>query len=207
MEFIVQSQTELKKYSRNTHQALEKDSAQISLLIRQNKFATRSVILFCFSLMEAYLNGLAWDYMQSVDVSTLSNTTKKLLEDAPNPVSLRKKLEKYPQKITGSDIWLVQTNKETLNAFLNIVKPFRDSLVHPSPFSAPEKLGGHDKLRLLYRIDYDTGLLTANLLVSLLELLHFHVYSESKQFPEWFTQLKQEVENASNVVRKIEVET
>ena len=83
-----------------------------------------------------------------------------------------------------------------LNAFLDVIKPFRDSLVHPSPFSAPEKFGGYDKLRLLYRIDFDTGLLTANLLVLLVELIHSHIYIEVDNLPEWFTDLKQEVEKA-----------
>lgn len=202
LQLIVQTQKEIKIYKKTTHQKLEKDRIQVSSLIRKNTFAAHSAILFCYSLMEAYLNGLAWDYMQSHDTSTLSNTKKKRLKDTSSE-SIRNKLKKYPQDLNGNDLWQVKENEEILNNFLNVAKPFRDSLVHPSPFSVPEKFGGYDKLRLLYQIDHDTALLTANLLVSLIELIHPHVYGEAEALPKWFTQLKQEVENASNTVKKI----
>ena len=202
LELIVQAQLGLKKHKKSTHRELEKEKSQVAQLMRQNNFAAHSVVLFCFNLMEAYLNGLAWDYMQSCNISTLSNRKKKLLEDTFS-VSIRDKLKKYPQIITGNELWNIKKNEEVLDAFLDVVKPFRDSLVHPSPFSAPEKFGGYDKLRLLYRIDYDTGLLTANLLVSLIELIHSHINSKNDNFPEWFTELKQEVDNASNSVKTL----
>lgn len=44
--------------------------------------------------------------------------------------------------------------------------PFRDSLVHPSPFEAPQRFGGHDKLCAVYRVDVDTLFPAASLAVS-----------------------------------------
>lgn len=195
LQLIVQAQEELEKYRKSKHRELEKNREQIAFFMRQKTFGAHSAILYSFNLMEAYLNGLAWDYLNSHAISALSNRKKKLLEDAFS-VSIREKLEKYPRIIAEKELWDVQENKETLNAFLDVIKPFRDSLVHPSPFSAPEKFGGYDKLRLLYRIDFDTGLLTANLLVLLVEVIHSHIYIEVDNLPEWFTDLKQEVEKA-----------
>lgn len=204
LDLIVQAQKELGKYRKSFHRNLTKNREEIAMWIRQSDFAAQSAVLVCFNLLEAYLNGLAWDYMQLVDVSTLSNRKRKLLEDT-STVSTRDKLRKYPSIITGNDLWDVAEKEDILNAFMDVVKPFRDSLVHPSPFSAPEKFGGYDKLRLLYRIDYDTGLLTANMLVSLIELIHFHIYGKSEKLPDWFGQLKQEVEKASKKIKNIEI--
>jgi hypothetical protein len=152
--------------------------------------------------MEAYLNGIAWDYIQANDVSKLSNRKRKLLEDTFS-VSIRDKLTKYPQIISGHNLWQVDKNQVLLTGFLRIAKPFRDSLVHPSPFSAPEKFGGYDKLKKVYRIDYATALVIVNLLVELIELIHSQVCNENEMLPEWFVQLKSDVRNTRNTVRKL----
>ncbi|WP_420643804.1 hypothetical protein [Candidatus Leptofilum sp.] len=199
LQFIVQAQEELEKYRKSKHRELEKNKEQIAIFMRQKIFGAHSAVLYSFNLMEAYLNGLAWDHINSHDISNFSNRKKKLLKDTYS-VSIRKKLEKYPRIIAEKELWDVQENNEMLNAFLDIIKPFRDSLVHPSPFSAPEKFGGYDKLRLLYRIDFDTGILTAKLLVLLVELIHSHIYIEVDNLPKWFTELKQEVEKALSLL-------
>ncbi len=204
LQLIVQAQKDIKDYKKARHQRLEKERDQVSSLLRQNIFAAHSAVLFCFNLIEAYLNGIAWDYIQTHDVSMLSNRKKKLLEDTFS-VSLRDKLKKYPQILSGQDLWRVSENEGLLSAFMEIAKPFRDSLVHPSPFSAPDRFGGYDKLQKFYRIDYGTALGTANLLVSLIELIHSHVYGENEALPDWFTQLKQEVKKTSNTIRKIKM--
>jgi hypothetical protein len=41
---------------------------------------------------------------------------------------------------------------------------------------------------------------TASLLVSLIELIHSHVHSATGGIPEWFAQLKEEVEGARKTV-------
>ena len=204
LDLILQTQTELQKYRILPHRKLEKNKESISMLIQKNDFASQSTVLVCFNLLEAYLNGLAWNHIQSVDVSTLSKRKRKLLEDTSS-VSMRDKLKKYPTTIADNSLWNIAENENTFNAFLDIVKPFRDSLVHPSPFSAPEKFGGYDKLKLLYRIDYDTGLLTATILVSLIELIHTHIHGEGEKFPTWFEELKQRVETISKLIKELEI--
>jgi hypothetical protein len=75
-----------------------------------------------------------------------------------------------------------------------VLKPFRDSLVHPSPFSAPERFGGYDKLRLFYRIDDDTVMSTADLLVHIIKKVYQHIYPDIQTLPEWISQLESKIE-------------
>jgi len=185
-----EAQDEMMQYSRKTHSELKASKAEIASLGRKTAFAARSAVLCCFNLMEAYLNGLAWDYVQTHDISRLSNRKRKLLEDTIS-VSIRDKLEKYPRILAGEELW--QEPDQELEGFIDTLKPFRDSLVHPSPFSAPDKFGGYDKLRLFYRIDYDTALLTADLLVKLVQRIHVHVYCDTPAAPEWITELESEI--------------
>jgi hypothetical protein len=191
LQLAAKAQDELEQYKERPHSEIETERIKISSVIRQKIFAARSALLSCFNLIEAYLNGLAWDYIQRNGTENLSNKQRKLLEDTAS-ASIRDKLMKYPNILTGKEVWR-QPDGE-LETFINALKPFRDSLVHPSPFSAPEKFGGYDKLRLLYRIDHDTALLTANLLVVLVRRIHEHVYSNSERLPEWIENLRVEID-------------
>jgi hypothetical protein len=162
--------------------------------MRKQTFAARSVVLLCFSLLEAYLNGLAWDYVQTYGTAHLSNRQRKLLEDTYR-ASTQDKLRRYPGILAGSELW--DEPDEQLDHLIGILKPYRDSLVHSSPFSAPERFGGYDKLRLLYRIDYDTAIATAELLIGIILRIHRHVYSDVSALPEWLCQLELEVQSVA----------
>ncbi len=166
LQLTSEVQNELNQYRTKTHAELEARKSEISSLTRKKMFAVRSAILCCFNLMEAYLNGLAWDYVQAHGTTSLSNNHRKLLEDTAS-ASMRDKLKKYPQILVGRELW--KEPDQEFDGFIDVLKPFRDSLVHPSPFSAPEKFGGYDKLRLFYRIDDDTAVSTATCLFALLK--------------------------------------
>jgi hypothetical protein len=99
---------------------------------------------------------------------------------------------KYPMTVTGKQLW--KEPDEELEEFIVTLKPFRDSLTHPSPFSAPEKHGGYDKLRLFYRVDCDTGLCTARLLANLVKRIQRHVYGEQTILPDWIDELDEKVQ-------------
>jgi len=84
-------------------------------------------------LVEAYLNGLAWDFAQKEEAfKSLSKRQQNLISDSGH-VSLRDKLLKYPAIVSGQPLW--DQAGDTVGAFLEIFKPFRDSIVHPSPVS------------------------------------------------------------------------
>lgn len=195
LRFISETHTGLKEYRAKPHFELEKGQLEIASLMRKRMFAVRSILLCCFNLMEAYLNGLAWDYVQTHGTSSISNRQRKLLEDTAS-VSIRDKLNKYPELITGRKLWK-EPDDEELSGFVDTLKPYRDSLVHPSPFSAPDRFGGYDKLRLFYRVDNDTAVATAELLVRIIQRIHRHIYQDDGTIPAWVRDLESEVKNVS----------
>lgn len=197
LQIVFEAHTQLKQDEVKSHATLRRERSRISSLIRKKSFAARTVLISCFNLIEAFLNGLAWDYVQTHGTANLSNSQKKLLEDASS-VTIREKLMKYPLVITGRQLW--QESDEDLNAFLDTVKPFRDALVHPSPFSAPARFGGHDKLCLFYRVDYDTAILTAHLATNLIKRLYTHVYGAITVLPEWIIALEGKLEEYSTKI-------
>jgi hypothetical protein len=190
LQIVTESQAELTEYETEAHSKLRYKRDSISLLSRRKIFAARSVVTSCFNLMEAYLNGLAWDYVQTHSTVHLSNRRKKLLEDTMS-ISFRDKIFKYPEILAGHPLW--QEPNQELEEFVNILKPFRDSLVHPSPFSVPEKFGGYDKLRLFYRVDYDTAILAVNLLITLIRQIHLHIFGSKQVMPIWLNDLEDNV--------------
>jgi len=178
-------QQQLRQFESISQTELLRNRAKIGSLLQHKKFAARSGVIACFNLMEAYLNGIAFDYLRTVDMSGLSNSSKKLLGDSTS-ASIRDKLQKYPALIAGSALW--STDDSDMVQFLDVVKPFRDSLVHPSPFAAPEKFGGYDKLRLLYRTNKETADLAASTTAKLVIRIHKHIESDSL-LPPWMEEL------------------
>jgi len=189
LKLVIDSQEQLEKYETQTHTKLKRERDLIGSLARKRVFAARSAVTSSFNLMEAYLNGLAWDYVQTHGTAHLSNRRKKLLEDTMS-VSFRDKLYKYPEILSGRPLW--QEPDQELEYFINTLKPFRDSLVHPSPFSVPEKFGGYDKLSRFYRVDYDTAIDVANLLLKLTKRIHIHIFGKEQASPIWLYELENE---------------
>lgn len=182
-----QSDSILSEHKNKDHQQLVERRDEIAVAIRTQEFASRTCLLSCFNLVEATLNGLAWDFAQDSDrISTLSERQKKLIEDG----AFRDKLIKYPEIITGRYLW--DDDDERVRGFLDHVKLYRDSLVHASPFSRPSKFGGLDKLEYIYRIDntkaYDAASRTARLLHDLL----VHVRGDAGSVPGWLASLSED---------------
>jgi len=190
LQIVVATQKELEQHKTKTHTQLEVQRLDVKSLIGKKMFAARSAVLCCFNLMEAYLNGLAWDYVQTHSTTGLSNINRKLLEDTAS-ASMRDKLKKYPQILTSRELW--KDPDQEFDNFMGVLKPFRDSLVHPSPFSAPEKFGGYDKLRLFYRIEHDTAISTTELLVRIIKRVHQHIHPNMQTLPEWIRELEAEI--------------
>lgn len=184
---IRETQKALKEYEGRSHWSIQQDRERVSALIRKQEFGVRATIVSCFNLIEGYLNGLAWDYVQTNGTAGLSNNRKKLLEDASS-VSTREKLFKYPEAVTGRQLW--EPSEPQLQEFADTLKPYRDALVHPSPFSVPARFGGHDKLRLFYRADAVTATRTVIALVDIVKRIHGHVYGTNTHMPEWIRELE-----------------
>lgn len=185
LDILHKSEAELGKFREKSHQQLSASQDQIKEAIRQKEFAQRAIILSSFNLIEAFLNGIAWDYCQRHDTSNLSKRKQNLLADTAS-VSIRDKLLKYPSLICGSES-PVASNREL---FLDIIKPFRDSLVHPSPFSAPEKFGGYDKLRKIYDLNQNIATQAVELLIEIIENIYEQINGTGRK-PVWLKELKE----------------
>ncbi|MDB3911378.1 hypothetical protein N9381_06200 [Paracoccaceae bacterium] len=178
------SEDMLKKYYAKPHSKLVAQRDEIWAAVRIQAFASRACMLACFNLVEAVLNGLAWRYKQeSTQLNNLSNKDQKLLNDGV----FRSKLIKYPTIITGRPLWCEKT--ALVKDFLDQKITFRDSLVHASPFSNPEKYGGRDKLEDMYRIDSRIAQNATSTAVLLLDKLLTHVNCDS-ELPRWFRDLR-----------------
>ena len=121
LSILQNSLISLNKFKNKSHSQLSIKKIQISEAVRQKEFAQRSIILCCFNLLEAFLNGLAWDYSQHHDLSKMSKRKRNTITDTFS-VSFRDKLLKYPKIISGVEL----NFSEKCELFLEIVKPFRD---------------------------------------------------------------------------------
>lgn len=184
----------LESYFQSHHSALLERRAEIRDLMRRRRYAARSGLLAAFNLIECHMNSLAWGFLQSNSETSMSNRQRALLSDAAG-TTLRKKLLRYPEIVSRRPMSAEMTNM--CEGFLSVVKPFRDSLVHPSPFEAPERFGGYDKLRMLYRVDVDTLFLAAQMLIDLVDLIQSHLDGEASS-TAWLERVRVELqENAT----------
>lgn len=174
----------LKEHSNMNHRAITERRDAVGAAVRTQEFASRTCLLACFNLVEAALNGIAWDLAQNPEqFDGLSQTKRKLIEDG----NFRDKLLKYPEIIGASPLW--DENDERVRGFLEQIKPYRDALVHASPFSKPAKYGGLDKLEHIYRIDSARAQEAASRTASLLYDLFAHVRGNSGTIPGWLDAL------------------
>ena len=182
---LQQSEKQLSQFKDKSYQQLPSNKEQIKDGVRRKEFAQRSIILCSFNLIEAFLNGVAWDYCQNNDISKLSENNQKLLAGTSSP-SIRDKLLKYPNIVCDSKI----SNEPKSTFFLDIIKPFRDALVHASPFSAPEKFGGYDKLRKIYDLNADIAIQAVAALCDIIENIYEHINGAGEK-PVWLKELRE----------------
>lgn len=147
-----ETSTEIRRLKSLTQQAARKREDEISKLIQNNNFAKRVIVVQSICLIECYLNGLAWDYLQKhSNLTSLSTNRRKLLED--RTANFRDKLLKYQEIIFNESI--IEENSEIVIFILGVMKPFRDAMMHPSPFSHPSDFGGITKLDRIYNLSDD----------------------------------------------------
>ena len=99
----------------------------------------RTSLLSAFYFVEAYLNGIAFDFHYRKAHSLPSQMSDLLLEwDSKNQrhnfVSFERKVKEYPKIIMGTkDPPFTITNCPSLSLLLGSAKEYRDSIVHQSP--------------------------------------------------------------------------
>jgi hypothetical protein len=142
----------------------------LAAALSRGKFAMRMCLLSCFNLTEAFINGIAWEFVQSGDVAGLSKHQQDLL--TKGQASLLDKLAKVPAIVKGQDRGPLTEDQDPLSTFRDLVKPFRDSIVHASPFSAPERFGGYDKLERVYKLEMPTVTNAVELTLRIVGTIH-----------------------------------
>jgi hypothetical protein len=145
-------------------------------------FHRRMCLLSCFNLIEAYINGVAWDFTESHDILGLSKNKQDVLTSSQ--ASILDKVVKIPEIVTGASPGPLTQDQDPLKAFREIIKPFRDSIVHASPFSAPARFGGYDKLSKVYELTLQTARDTVDLTVDIIGRVHRFVGGDGS-FPAW----------------------
>lgn len=182
-EQFIAADEELDEYRGKQHIKLSTEKDKIAGLIRKTESAKRQVMQSVFSLLECYLNGIAWAYYQKEKNADLSKRKVNTLQDTSN-LTLRDKIKKYPSIIFGKEI-----GEENYEFLLNEAKKFRDSLMHPSPFSAPEKFGGYDKLEKLYNLDIVIVSRSVTELIEIIEKTE-SMKGENTPVPIWLPEIK-----------------
>jgi len=172
---------------------LKNAKEEIGVAIRFSEYAIRSTILCCFNLLESFLNGLAWEFCQNPgNLSNLSLKQSKLIQDT-NQASLKDKVFKYPKIISQQEI--PDNEKQWISGWIDYFKPYRDSLVHPSPFQVPEKFGGYDKLQKLYSMDPELALNAAITTKGICETIYLHIHGQTSSLPSWLAGFNAEMKN------------
>ena len=121
-------------------------------------------------------------YMKTTGVSGLSENQRKLLEG--DQASILDKLVKIPKIVKGADSGPLSKEESPLSEFRDIIKPYRDSVVHASPYSAPERFGGYDKLSRIYDLEHDVVRKAVDLSFQVVGIIHRFLGGE-KEYPEW----------------------
>jgi hypothetical protein len=182
---VVTIEHSLKEYKRTSwRKAKESDVRNaVADLHRRGAFCRRMCLLSCFNLVEAYINGIAWEFVQSTDISSLSHRQQKLLTEGQ--ASLLDKLVKVPALVMRQDTGPLTQDENPLAEFRDLIKPFRDSIVHASPFGAAERFGGYDKLSRVYELSLETVQRSVNLTFDIIGRIH-RFLGNARQLPDWY---------------------
>ena len=181
---IVEIEHELGEYQNTPwHKAKkEKTKRHVADLQRRAAFHRRMCVLSCFNLTEAYINGLAWEFVKTNDISRLSKNKQKILTEGQ--ASIIDKLTKIPQIVADQSPGPLEKDSEPLLTFRDTIKPFRDSIVHASPFAAPERFGGYEKLSKVYDLNFETVRQTVEMTLQIIEAIHKFVGGKGL-LPDW----------------------
>lgn len=177
---------EIKEYGEITYAEAKQDEVRHPLFerISQARLNRRTCVLSCCNLLEAYINGIAWDCVHSDGLSDLSNEQQVKLEKF-DKLSLVKKLKEVPEVVTGRSPGPLAEDADPLKSFKESIKPYRDSFVHAAPFSAEAKYhSGYDKLSKVYDLTLETTRTAVNITLDIIMKIHLFVGGDGER-PKW----------------------
>ena len=157
---------------------------------------SRMCLISCFNLLEAYINGIAWDYNYSYGTSMLTSKQIKMITESSE--SLVNRIIEIPhiiakQKFPKKNISIFKEDDPLIKDFIELIKPYRDSIVHASPFSVPEKFGGYSKLDKIYNLEVATVDKAINIIRDIISRIHVSLEGKGK-LPEWYYKMSSDGE-------------
>lgn len=154
-------------------------------LLRRRNAYQRACVLSCFNLVEAYINGVSWDHVQEHDISGLSEKNRNVLTESESMVKIETKLIRVPALVAGREAGPLHQTRDPLKSFIEIIKPYRDAIVHASPFAAPQRFGGYDKLTKLYALNLATVRKAVDVAVDVIKEVYQFIGGRG-ELPPWF---------------------
>jgi hypothetical protein len=159
-------------------------------VFKQRLALQRATIVAAFNVVEAYLNGIAFDYVE-IHGEQVTGEAKMLLTEwdfvrqRPRYMSLRDKLLSYPRLILGLEHPpLQESNCEELKFVVETAKRYRDAIVHSSP--APNVISMDiEKERAVYSIDFETVERIVDATVTLISKLEEKVNGGKQRLEAW----------------------
>lgn len=166
-------------------------SELFSLIIEQRR-NERSCLLSCYHLLEGYLNALAFERIHAPEADPLTEEDELYLQQRRRTkngikikfVSLKKKVLNFPIIIAGREDLPLDEETEPLKTIVDTAKILRDSIVHPSPFAAPERFGGYDKLKRIKNLDFAAVDEAVEATFEIIRAVHQFV-GDSGDEPDW----------------------
>lgn len=162
----------------------QKTRIEVADLIRRSEANQRFCVISCFNLIEAYIKGLSWDYVQTHDISGLSKDNRNVLTESERPVNIIDKLIKVPRLLAEQNTGPLHQTRDPLKSFIEVIKPYRDAIVHASPFAAPEKFGGYDRLSKIYELDLSTVRRAVDISIAVIGEIHRFIGGDG-DLPVW----------------------
>lgn len=185
---------ELAPFSGNFDPALKRKWIDAQDLARRQVAVLRWCLISCSSLIEAYLGSLAWrlHHTERERMAHISSRDRRTVEDSGS--TFRDRLVRIPRIVSGRRLW--DENDPTVQAILGL-KQIRDALMHPSPFSTPEKYGGKNKLSLIYDLEHKVAEHAVEDTSLALTRIFRHIYGNHVPFPSWMTCVGELVDGAT----------
>ncbi len=144
--------------------------------VKRHDALIRSLIEACFRYLEAFLNGLAFDFNVR-EYDKISGKDRVVLTEWNNEnkrtkyISFRDKILKYPKIIGGfSEPPILESNCPSLKYLMDKSKIFRDAIVHASPFLEPWDVAP-EKERAFYSVSINDATKTLEATLDLTEVI------------------------------------
>lgn len=154
---------------------------EIRAIPRRQQHCCRSILFFSHALIECFINGMAWKFLQGPEGRSVSERKRKQLEDKVHV--------EQSKKLRGFDgILFDQKDANLSDGILEAIetsKSYRDSITHPSPFafqSRSRSVPEFGKLDSFYSLDSDAALKVANAVKEYIESVEVN---RSGRSPFW----------------------